>query len=56
MTTPVVSTAPITDIRRIAAVMLDHGVDGVPITNERDGWSDSSRVAKFSAPSSSIRR
>lgn len=34
MTTPVVATAPITDIRRIAAVMLDHGVDGVPITNE----------------------
>jgi len=34
MTTPVVSTAPITDIRRIAAVMLDRGVDGVPITNE----------------------
>ena len=35
MTTPVVSTAPITDIRRIAAVMRDHGVDGVPITNEK---------------------
>ncbi|MDP1735470.1 MAG: CBS domain-containing protein [Sulfuritalea sp.] len=34
MTTPVVATAPITDIRRIAAVMIDHGVDGVPITNE----------------------
>ena len=34
MTSPVVATAPITDIRRIAAVMIDHGVDGVPITNE----------------------
>lgn len=34
MTTPVVAAAPVTDIRRIAAVMLDHGVDGAPITNE----------------------
>jgi acetoin utilization protein AcuB len=34
MTSPVVATAPITDIRRIAAVMIDHGVDGVPITDE----------------------
>ncbi|MDP1897660.1 MAG: CBS domain-containing protein, partial [Sulfurimicrobium sp.] len=35
MTTPVIATAPVTDIRRIAAVMLEHGVDGVPITNDR---------------------
>jgi CBS domain-containing protein len=34
MTTPVVAAAPVTDIRRIAAVMLEHGVDGAPITNE----------------------
>jgi acetoin utilization protein AcuB len=34
MSTPVVAAAPITDIRRIAAVMLDKGVDGVPVINE----------------------
>ena len=34
MTTPVVAAAPVTDIRRIAAVMLDHGVDGAPIIND----------------------
>ncbi|MEI6207349.1 MAG: CBS domain-containing protein [Desulfuromonadales bacterium] len=34
MTSPVVAAAPVTDIRRIAAVMLDHGVDGTPITND----------------------
>lgn len=34
MTTPVVAAAPITDIRRIAAVMLDRGVDGVPVVND----------------------
>ena len=34
MTTPVVAAAPVTDIRRIAAVMLDHGVDGVPVVND----------------------
>lgn len=34
MTTPVVAATPVTDIRRIAAVMLEQGVDGVPITNE----------------------
>ncbi len=34
MTTPVVAAAPTTDIRRIARVMLDHGVDGVPILDE----------------------
>ena len=33
-TTPVVSADPITDIRRIAWVMLEHQVDGVPIVNE----------------------
>lgn len=34
MTTPVVAAMPVTDIRRIATVMLDHGVDGVPIVND----------------------
>lgn len=34
MTTPVVAAAPVTDIRRIAKVMLDRQVDGVPILNE----------------------
>lgn len=34
MTSPVVASAPITDIRRIASVMLDKGVDGVPIITE----------------------
>ena len=33
MTTPVVAADPVTDIRRIARVMLDREVDGVPITN-----------------------
>lgn len=36
MTSPVVAASPITDIRRIARVMLDHGVDGVPIVDEID--------------------
>lgn len=35
MSTPVVSADPLTDIRRIAGVMLTHGVSGVPIVNER---------------------
>jgi acetoin utilization protein AcuB len=35
MTTPVVAATPTTDIRRIARVMLEHAVDGVPITSER---------------------
>jgi len=35
MTTPVVAATPSTDIRRIATVMLERAVDGVPITNER---------------------
>ena len=34
MTTPVVSADPVTDIRRIADVMLTHGVDGVPIVDD----------------------
>ncbi len=34
MITPVVAAAPVTDIRHIAAVMLDHGVDGAPIIND----------------------
>jgi CBS domain-containing protein len=34
MTTPVIAAAPVTDIRRVAAVMLYHGVDGAPITDE----------------------
>ena len=33
MTTPVVAAARDTDIRRIAAVMLEHGVAGVPIVD-----------------------
>jgi CBS domain-containing protein len=36
MTTPVVTAAPVTDIRRIAAAMLRNGVDGVPIVGEQD--------------------
>lgn len=34
MTSPVVAAAPVTDIRRIARVMLEHDVDGVPILDE----------------------
>jgi CBS domain-containing protein len=34
MTSPVVAAALVTDIRRIATVMLDHGVDGVPIMSD----------------------
>ena len=34
MTTPVVAATPTTDIRRIARVMLDRDVDGVPIVND----------------------
>lgn len=37
MTSPVVAAALVTDIRRIATVMLDHGVDGVPIMNDGGG-------------------
>ncbi len=41
MTTPVVAANAATDIRRIAAVLLDHCVDGVPIT------SDDARLVGF---------
>lgn len=34
MTTPVVAASAVTDIRRIAAVMLEYKVDGVPVTND----------------------
>jgi CBS domain-containing protein len=34
MTTPIVAAEPLTDIRRIAAVMLDHDVAGVPIVTD----------------------
>lgn len=34
MTTPVVAAEPVTDIRRIAAVMLEQRVDGIPITGK----------------------
>lgn len=34
MSTPVVAAAPVTDIRRIARVMLDRDVDGVPVVND----------------------
>lgn len=34
MSTPVVTADPVTDIRRIANVMLTHSVSGVPIVNE----------------------
>ena len=37
MTTPVVAASPLTDIRRIARVMLERKVDGVPIVNEAGG-------------------
>lgn len=34
MISPVVAAEPVTDIRRIATVMLEHDIDGVPIVNE----------------------
>lgn len=34
MTTPVVAAAPVTDIRRVATVMLKGGVDGVPVVGD----------------------
>lgn len=34
MTSPVIAAATVTDIRRIASVMLTHGVAGVPIVNQ----------------------
>ena len=36
MRTPVVSAAPVTDIRRIASVMLIRDVNGVPIVNDHE--------------------
>jgi CBS domain-containing protein len=36
MTTPVVAAAPVTDIRRIAAAMLEGGLSAVPILNESE--------------------
>lgn len=36
MSSPVVAAAPLTDIRRIARVMLERDVDGVPIVNEQE--------------------
>ncbi|WP_303785609.1 HPP family protein [Azovibrio restrictus] len=35
MTSPVVAAAPVTDIRRIAAAMLERGLSAVPILDER---------------------
>lgn len=49
MTTPVVAASPVTDIRRIASVMLDGGVDGAPITN------DSGRLVGFVSRSDIMR-
>ena len=37
VTSPVVAATPLTDIRRIARVMLEHNVDGVPIVNDNGG-------------------
>ena len=34
MTTPVVAAEPVTDIRRVAAIMLHRGVEGVPVIVE----------------------
>lgn len=56
MTTPVVAAEPVTDIRRIAAVMLENKVDGVPITSQEAVWWGLSRAATSCARSSSIRR
>jgi CBS domain-containing protein len=36
MTSPAVATGPVTDIRRIARVMLEGDVDGVPILDEHE--------------------
>jgi acetoin utilization protein AcuB len=35
MTTPVVSAAPITDIRRVARVLLDYHLSGLPVVSEQ---------------------
>ena len=34
MTSPVVSTDPITDIRRVAQVLLDYSLPAVPVVSE----------------------
>lgn len=49
MTTPVVAAAPVTDIRRIATILLDQGVDGAPIVN------DSGRLVGFVSRSDILR-
>lgn len=36
MTTPVVSADPVTDIRRVARVLLDYHLTGLPIMNEQN--------------------
>jgi len=36
MTSPVVASVPVTDIRRIAAAMLEGGLSAVPIVNESE--------------------
>ncbi len=36
MTTPVVSADPITDIRRVARVLLDYQLSGLPVVNEQE--------------------
>ena len=36
MTSPVVSADPITDIRRVARVLLDYQLSGLPVVNERE--------------------
>ena len=36
MTSPVVSADPITDIRRVARVLLDYQLSGVPVINEQE--------------------
>ena len=49
MTTPVVAADPLTDLRRVARVMLEHDVDGVPIVDETAGWPASFRARRRAA-------